>query len=66
MRGACEEHESELVWTEVSDGYSVHEVAHCELCFEEKGSDCKFWSTGEYYEDFIVDDEIKEAKENRC
>ena len=66
MTAICPEHGCELVWAEASDHGSVHDVAHCDICLEEKGSDCKLWSPSEYYEDFIVDDEINLAKENRC
>ena len=68
MTGLCPEHKCELVWGEASShGASLrdtHDVAFCETCFEEKGPDCKFWSTNEYYEDFEVDNAIKQAKEN--
>jgi len=67
MTGICPEHECELVWGEVSshgvDPSDTYDVAYCETYHEKKGADCKVWSSSEYYEDFVVDDEIKAAKE---
>jgi len=69
MAGTCPEHECELVWGEASsygvDPSDTHDIAYCEVCFEKKGSECKFWSTGEYYEAFEVDNAIKAVKEMR-